>query len=138
MTEKMTRGELARRCGVNFETIRYYEQRGLLARPRRSTSNYRLYSDEAVRRIRFIRQAQTLGFTLKEIRELLSLRARPGARCADVRARAEAKMKDIDAKVRTLRSMRKSLARLIADCSGRGPVTVCSILGNLDAPEGGA
>ena len=129
----LTRGKLAKRCGVNLETIRYYEQRGLLPEPPRSASNYRLYPEESARRIRFIKRAQELGFTLKEIKELLSLRAAPGAQCADVREQAEAKVADVDEKIRNLKAMRKALTRLISECSGDAPATECPILESLDA-----
>jgi len=131
--ESLTRGGLARRCGVNFETVRYYEQQGLIPEPARTASNYRIYDEEMVERVRFVTRAQELGFTLKEIRELLALRARPGARCATMRARAHAKIDDIDAKLETLQAMRRALARLTKECGGRGPVTHCPILGALDA-----
>lgn len=137
--ETLRAGEVARRAGVNRQTIRYYERRGLLPAPPRTRSNYRAYPADAVLRVRFIQRAQELGFTLEEIRELLSLRAAPRARCADVRRRAEAKVRDIDRRIRTLEVMRGALARLITECSGSGPVTECPILEALDsevlAPE---
>jgi len=128
-------GEVARQAGVNLQTIRYYERRGLLAKPPRTGSNYRAYPEEAVLRVRFIKRAQELGFTLKELQELLSLRAAPRTRCADVRRRAQVKLRDIDEKVRTLRSMRKALTKLVGECSGTGPVTQCPILEALDAKD---
>ncbi len=128
-------GEVARQAGVNLQTIHYYERRGLLAKPPRTGSNYRAYPEEAVLRVRFIKRAQELGFTLKEIQELLSLRAAPRTRCADVRRRAQAKLQDIDEKLRTLRSMRKALTKLVGECSGTGPVTQCPILEALDSKD---
>ncbi len=134
--DTLTRGELARQCVVNFETIRYYEQRGLIPRAARSAGNYRLYRADTVRRVRFIKRAQELGFTLREIKELLSLRAIPGTPCADVRKRAEGKVADIHEKVRTLQAMQRALARLIGQCSGKGPVSGgCPILDALDTEE---
>jgi len=85
--------------------------------------------------VRFIKRAQELGFTLKDIKELLSLRAAPRARCADVRHRAKAKAHDIDQKVYTLRAMRRALTKLIGECSGKGPVTQCPILEALDSED---
>src|SRR3989304_2806865 len=120
-------GEVARRAAVNLQTIHYYERTGLLPRPARTASNYRVYPDDAVRRGRFIKRAQELGFTLKEIKELLHLRAAPRSCCSDVRRQAEAKLVDIEEKVRTLQAMRKALTKLIRECSGRGPVTACPI-----------
>ena len=124
-------GEVARRASVNLQTVHYYEREGLVPRPPRTASNYRMYTKDAVRRVRFIKRAQELGFTLKEIKELLSLRATPRARCADVYKRAEVKIQDIDGKVRTLRAMRKALSSLMSECVGRSPVSECPILGAL-------
>jgi Hg(II)-responsive transcriptional regulator len=134
MNEKgqLTRGELAKQSGVNIETIRYYERRGLLPEPPRSQSGYRLFSKDDVRRVRFIRRAQELGFSLREIQELLALRVEPQSTRADVRRRAEAKITDIDEKVRQLLTMKKSLERLAASCSGRGPVCGCPILESFE------
>ncbi len=134
--DTLTRGELARQCAVNFETIRYYEQRGLIPRAARSAGNYRLYRADTVRRVRFIKRAQELGFTLKEIKELLALRATTGTHCADVRKRAEVKVADIHERIRTLQAMQKALTKLVGQCSGKGPVTGCPILEALDAEDG--
>ena len=131
----LTRGEVATEAGVNIETLRYYERRGLVPKPPRSVSNYRLYSEDTVRRVCFVKRAQELGFSLKEIKELLSLRATPKARCSDVRRQAEDKIQNIDGKIRTLRNMRKALSRLVDQCSGSGPVTACPILDALDSKE---
>ncbi len=128
-------GEVARRAAVNLQTIHFYEREGLLPQPPRTASNYRMYSDEAVRRVRFIKRAQELGFGLKDIKELLSLRATPGTRCADVRQQAVAKLRDINAKIGTLQRMRKALTKLIGECAGRRPVTACPILEALDAED---
>ncbi len=128
----LTIGRLAREARVNLETVRYYERRGLLPRPPRSASGYRLFPQEAARRLRFIRRAQQLGFSLQEIRELLSLRVSPRAKSADVRRRAEAKIADINAKISSLDSMKKTLLKLAKVCAGRGPVAECPILESLD------
>ena len=131
----LTIGRLAKEAGVNLETVRYYERRGLLPRPPRSESGYRLFPDEAVRRLRFIRRAQELGFSLKEIRELLSLRVSRTANRSDVRRRAEAKIADIEAKVKSLESMKKTLRKLTKDCDGCVPVSKCPILESLDGED---
>lgn len=128
-------GEVAQGAAVNLQTIRYYERQGLLPKPPRSASNYRLYSVDAVRRVRFIKRAQGLGFTLNEIKELLSLRATPRMRCADVRKRAEVKVQDIEGRVRTLRAMRRALSKLVDECSGKGPITECPILEAMDSED---
>ena len=131
-TKSLTIGRLAREAGVNLETVRYYERRGLLPRPPRSASGYRLFPAEAARRLRFIRHAQELGFSLGEIRELLSLRVSPTAKRTDVRRRADAKIADIDAKIRSLESMKKTLRKLTNACEGCAPVAECPILESLD------
>ena len=133
--ESLTIGRLARAVGVNLETIRYYERRGLLPKPPRSGSGYRLFPAETKRRLRFIRRAQELGFSLGEIRELLSLRLAPAAKSADVRRRAQAKITDIEAKIRSLQSMKKALRELTQTCSGCGPVRDCPILESVDAED---
>ncbi len=135
MTIEISIGKLAEQAQVNVQTIRYYERRGLLRDPERTASNYRVYGADTLRRVRFIKRAQDLGFTLNEIKELLELRASPRSCCEDVRARSEAKIRDIDEKVRTLEAMRKALAKLVRACSGRGPVTECPILESLEDEE---
>ncbi|HLK11023.1 MAG TPA: MerR family DNA-binding protein [Candidatus Binatia bacterium] len=124
--------EVAKQGGVNLETIRYYERRGLLPKPPRTPSGYRTFGGDAVRRLRFIKHAQELGFSLKEIKALLALRVDARTSCADVRKRAEAKIADIDQKLRALRAMKRALVRLTATCVGRGPVSACPILESLD------
>ena len=131
----LTIGEVAERAKVHIETLRYYERRGLVASPPRSVSNYRLYPEGAVRRVRFIKRAQELGFSLKEIKELLSLRAAPEAGCAEVRAHAEAKIRDIDEKIGSLTAMKDALSKLVAECSGEGSLADCPILESLDTKE---
>jgi len=106
--KSLTIGHLAKEAGVNLETVRYYERRGLLPRPPRSASGYRLFPTEAARRLRFIRRAQELGFSLTEIGELLSLRVSRRTTSTDIRARAEAKISDIEAKIKGLESMKKT------------------------------
>ena len=135
--EGLTIGRLAREGRVNVETVRYYERRGLLPRPPRRPSGYRAFPASTVQVLRFVRTAQALGFSLKEIKALLSLRIQPGRSCADVRERAEQKMREIDHKLRTLQAMRKAMVRLTAACSGRGPISECPILESLEAGEEG-
>ena len=131
----LTIGDVAKQANVRVETLRYYERQGLVARPRRSVSNYRLYPEDTVRRVQFIKRAQHLGFSLKEIRELLALRTEPTARGADVRERALAKIHDIEDKMRTLQAMKNVLLQLVAACAGDNPITDCPILASLDAEE---
>jgi Hg(II)-responsive transcriptional regulator len=127
--------ELARQVGVNLQTIRYYERRGLLPKVQRTASNYRIYSEDDARRLHFIKHAQVLGFSLKEIGEMLSLRAAPRAKCADVLERAEKKISDIDDRIAALRRIRRALARLKQECRGDLPITDCPILRHVDSEE---
>lgn len=133
--ETLTTGQLAKQARVNVETIRYYRRRGLLPDPPRRKSGYRLYSRDAVARIEFIKRAQGLGFSLKEISELLSLRVDPQTTCADVKRRAEAKIADIQEKIKTLGKMKVALVKLSAACRGTGPASECPILEVLDGAE---
>jgi MerR family mercuric resistance operon transcriptional regulator len=133
--EQLTISQLAKRGGVNLETIRYYERRGLLPKPPRLQSGYRAFSSDAVRRVRFIKQAQALGFSLREIQELLALRIAPDTTRADVRERAMAKIADIDEKIKKLRTMKKALSRLTATCCGQGSASECPILESLDSEK---
>lgn len=131
--DRLTIGELARRGGVNLETVRYYERKGLLPKPPRNSSGYRAFPEDAVRRILFIKQAQELGFSLKEIGELLALRIASGSTRADVRERAAAKIAGIEEKIGTLRSMKMALERLTATCCGDGAASDCPILESLSS-----
>ena len=127
-----TIAKAASAAGVNVETVRYYERRGLIEQPR-SPGGYRTYPDETVRRVRFVKRAQRLGFSLREIRELLALRAGRTSTSGSVRRKAEAKVAEIDAKIRELRAMRKALEALAVSCPGTGPLEWCPILRSLDA-----
>jgi len=132
----LTIGALADSVGVGVETIRFYERKGLVRRPARPASGFRLYPDDAVARIRFIRQAQVLGFTLGEIGELLALRVTPGADCAAVRTRAIAKRALVQKRLVELQTIRDALDRLVAACPGRGSVAACTILEELGRGNG--
>jgi len=125
-------GEVARRGGVSVETLRYYEREGLVEVAGRNANGYRRYGDDAVRQIRFIKHAQEVGFTLKDIKELLSLKADPGASCCDVRGRAEEKIREMEAKIAVLERMRSILADWAAACPDTGPVSRCPILDALE------
>ena len=131
----MTIGELAKACGVGVETIRYYERRGLIPDPRPGKKGYREFSHDDARRVQFIKQAQGLGFTLKEITELLALRVSSNTTCDDVRELAEVKLEDIEEKLRTLRSFKRALGKLVDQCGHSGPAGQCPILDALDDPK---
>ena len=133
--KSLTIGRLAKQAGVNLETVRFYERRGLLPKPPRTVSGYRLFPADAARRLRFIRRAQELGVSLTEIGELLSLRLSRQTTSADIRARAETKITDIEAKIRSLESMKKTLRKLTRVCEGCAPVAQCPILESLDRED---
>jgi Hg(II)-responsive transcriptional regulator len=124
-------GTLAERSSVGVETIRFYERQGLLPKPARTVSGYRSYPEDAVERVRFIRRAKELGFTLEEIGELLALKVSHGKSCESVRRRALDKVSDIDRKMRDLRKMRRALDTLVQRCSGHEGIDDCTILDAL-------
>lgn len=129
--EALTIGKVAKLADVGVETIRFYEREGLIAEPLRRPSGYRQYSGDAVDRLRFIRRAKELGFSLKEIKELLDLRIDPGTRCGDIRKRAKAKIDDIENKIHSLQRMNRALWKLTAACGGKGSIRDCPILDAL-------
>ena len=135
MRDGMTIGVLARQAGLTAETLRYYERLGLIAPSQRTAANYRLYGDEAERRLRFIRRAQVLGFSLNEIAQLLSLHAYPESDMAEVKALAQAKIAGIQAKIDDLERMKQGLAALTDACPGHGATEHCPILGALQADD---
>ncbi|VAV84985.1 Transcriptional regulator, MerR family [hydrothermal vent metagenome] len=131
----ITIGKVARLAGVGVETVRFYEREGLIDEPPRMDSGYRQYPADTVRRLRFIRRAKELGFTLKEIKELLALRIDPETTCKDIRLRAEVKIGDIEGKILSLQRMKDALKKLTVACSGRGPVSECPILEAMEDDE---
>ncbi len=131
----MTIGKVANSAGVGVETIRFYEREGLLAEPPRRESGYREYGADAVKAVRFIQAAKGLGFSLKEIRELMDLRLAPGSTCAEIKERAETKLRGIEDKIRNLRRMKRALGRLTGACDGDGAVSECPILDALEDGE---
>lgn len=129
-------GEVARQAGVNGETLRYYERHGFLEKPPRTKSGYRLYSPDTVRRIRFIKRAQALGFSLREIKELLELSVGQNRKlCTDVRKRAEAKLTATVEKIRDLQAIKRSLTKLVTSCHEKKATSECPILEALDEEE---
>lgn len=128
----MSIGELARRTQVHLETIRYYEREGLMPEPRRLTSGHRSFDHSAIGRLRFIRHAQELGFSLAEIREILALRAHPDRQCTDVCRQTRQKLKEVNEKITHLLAIKRALARLARACSGDRRIRECGILEVLD------
>jgi len=129
----MTISKAARAAGVGVETLRFYERKGLIEQPPRPRDGgYRVYPDDTVHRVRFIRRAQELGFSLREVADLLALRQASRADAGDVQHRALAKLRDVDAKIAHLQRMRAALTDLLAGCPGEGALRGCSILGALE------
>jgi MerR family mercuric resistance operon transcriptional regulator len=132
--KSLTIGRAAKSAGVGVETIRFYERRGLIQQPSKPwRSGFRVYSDEVVPRICFIRRSQEMGFSLREIADLLSLRADPRADCAEVRKRAAGKLAEVDHKLAELKRMRTALQQVIDACPARGAARNCTILQALQA-----
>jgi DNA-binding transcriptional MerR regulator len=128
-----TIGKLAALTNVSNDTLRYYEQEGLVKPAGKSPAGYRLYDKDSARRIRFIKHAQNCGFTLAEIRELLVLRYRDKACRGDVRGRVIEKRLQIESKIRAMKAMSKALDQLIAECANETqPVKECAIIAALE------
>lgn len=125
-------GTLAKQANVNPETLRYYEREGLLPKPKRTEAGYRLYAEEDVKRVRFIKKAQELGFSLKEIKDLLALKVDASQSASQVKQLAEHKIQTIEAKIQSLQAMKSILSELAEACSGKGSVDHCPILNCLD------
>lgn len=128
----MTIGKVAEAAGVEVSTLRYYERRGILREPPRTESGYRQYDETVVDRIRFVRQAQDLGFTLEEVEELLALRVDNPASCDAVDEATRAKLRSVDAKLRELRRLRSVLGRLVRACEDREETSACPVLAMLE------
>lgn len=125
-------GQVAKAADVGVETVRFYQREGLIEEPAREGTRRRRYSRETVARIRFIRGAQNVGFSLKEIEDLMALRLAPGTSKAEMKARAQAKVGEIEEKMRDLQHMRDTLMKLIGSCEGTGTAEDCPILEAFD------
>lgn len=128
-------GQVARQSGVGVETIRFYEREGLLEEPPRRASGYRQYSEQVVTRLHFIKRAQRLGFSLKEINELLLLRVDTDTSCEQVKQRTEAKIAEVERKLVELQRMRQALLHVATLCAGPGPTGACPMLEALSQQE---
>jgi len=128
-------GQLAKATNVGIEAIRFYEKRGLVPPPERSPSGYRRFPQHTVDRLRFIRRAKHLGFTLEEISELLNLHDDPKSDRANVKSMTETKLVHIERKLADLERMREVLSSLSAECSGHGPVSGCPIIEALSKDD---
>jgi MerR family copper efflux transcriptional regulator len=127
----LTIGQMARQAGVGIDTVRFYERQGLLEEPPRRSSGYRDFPAESLQRLRFIRRAKALAFSLHEIRELLALHASSAAGCAEAATRAREKITAVEAKIRGLEAVRTGLAELAAACERRTTSERCPLLGAL-------
>lgn len=125
-------GQVAKRTGVSIETIRFYERKGLIDSPARKESGYRAFLESHIKRLLFIQQAKTLGFSLMEIKELLSIKEDPRSSSREVKSLAKLKLQNIDAKIKMLQGMKKALKSLVDSCPGEGPKQDCPILEALD------
>lgn len=133
--QHLTIGNVARRAGVGIDTIRYYEREGLLPPPQRRASGYRDYGLDMVERLRFIRRAKDLGFTLEEIRELLALSTDRERGVQSVKQRAQVRLDQVNQRIRELQRMRRGLQQLIDACPGHGALEHCPILRALGGEE---
>ena len=133
--ETLSIGQVARLSGVGVETMRFYEREGLLEEPPRRASGYRQYSEQVVQRLHFIQRAKRLGFSLKEINELLLLRVDAQTSCEEVRQRTEAKLAEVERKLVELQRMRQALLQVHSLCIGPGPTSACPMLEVLDQQE---
>lgn len=129
---KMMIGDFASAAGVNVQTVRYFERRGILPEPERSASGSRQYDGEALARLRFVRRAQELGFSLEEIGELLDLRVEEPSSCAPVEAKTRAKLENMQGKIRELKRIEHVLEKLAASCAAREPTADCPILETIE------
>ena len=130
--KRLTIGQLAKESGVRTDTIRYYEQLGLIKPEGRSESGYRLYSDDAIRLVQFIRRAKDLGFKLAEIKTLLTLKASQTATCNDMLQRTEEKLVEAKENIKHLNRMHDALEKLADECPGGDmPLSKCPILDYL-------
>jgi len=130
-------GDVARSAKLSIDTVRFYEREGLLGRVRRSSAGQRQYDAETVRRLAFVRRATALGFSLAEVKSLLTLRVSSRTPCERVRDRALTKLADIDRRIAELHEMRDALARLAQGCEGGGALGSCPFLDELGRPLDG-
>lgn len=131
----MTIGELARGPGVSIETVRYYERSGLRQPPPRTRSGHRQYAGNDLNRLKFIRHARAFGFTLRDIEELLTLRARPSASCDAVDRKARERVASVRATIRKLMAVQHDLEQLVRNCDARRSIAECPILHGLEVAE---
>ena len=131
-SKTLTIGQLAKAAGVNVQTVRFYEREGILRPQTRLDSGYRVYNEDSLKRLHFIRQAKDLGFSLDEIQSLLNLRVRSVDRCNQVRSKAEQKLKDVQQKITHLKKLERTLKNLVSDCENRVVSDCCPIIEKME------
>ncbi len=128
-------GRVAKRTGLQVGTVRFYESRGLIAEPQRKESGYRQYREDVIPRLRFVKRAKILGFSLEEIRDLLELGSEEATTCAEVRAKAEGKMREVSVRIAALDQVRKALSNLVVGCEDNALEGECPFLEALFSIE---
>ncbi len=129
---RLTIGQVAKQVGVTQDAIRLYEHMGLIEEPKRAPNRYRQYREDAISRLLFIRRAKTMGFTLKEIAELLAIRSTSHKTCLAVRQQATAKLSDVETKIAELQRLQRALKKVIDTCEQQKPDGACPLLGLLE------
>lgn len=130
----LTIGKLANACNVNIDTVRYYERKDIITPVERTQSGYRLYSEDSIKRLKFVRATQALGFTLKEIGELLELKTATDKDCGHIKEKANLKIAEIEGKINNLIAIKGALKEMADACPGHGkPLSECTILQHLDS-----
>ncbi len=132
VSKTLTIGQLAKAADVNIQTVRFYERKGILKPQTRLESGYRIYNEDSLRRLRFIRHAKDLGFSLNEIQSLLNLRVRSVESCNQVKLKAEQKLKDVQQKIVQLRTLERTLKGLVSDCENRVVSDCCPIIKKME------
>lgn len=136
MSDDLKIGTVAAQAGVNIRTLRFYEREGVIPRPERKPSGYRIYPAETISLVRFVKRAQMLGYTLREVKELLALRQGGGGACADVQRNAAEKLAGVEARIRELQAIAGALSKLLSSCAEQHHSHVCPLLEALDASSG--
>lgn len=130
--DTLTIGQVAKKSGMGIEAIRFYEREGVIPKPNRTESGYRKYNADIIKRLHFIRRAQELGFSLKEITQLIALKVTQKSNCAEVKKRALAKLDNINEKIADLERMRNALEEVTRACVASKPISDCPILKSFD------
>lgn len=136
MARELTIGQVAKQIGVSHDTIRLYERQGLIEKPPRADNHYRQYSPDVIEQLVFILRAKQMGFTLKEIQELLTIHHTSKQSCGDVKRRTQEKLQQVANKMNELKKLEHGLKKLMQDCEQHGPDELCPIFTALTKPKG--